>query len=111
MKLDGSFKLLLLVIALFLAVIAFRPVVEPRPVLAQDAAPYPFHIEPGTVTLRKPDGTQTWGKIAIDMRNGNVWGFPMKAQNTPYPVYGPSDTTRISHPMYLGQMAFSEATR
>lgn len=112
MRFDWMTKLLLLTIVVLLAVLIFRPVVQPQPVFAQDSgAPYPFHIEQGTVTLRKPDGTQTWGKIVVDMRNGNVWGFPFKSQNTPYPVYGPSDNTRVSHPMYLGQMAFGEATR
>ena len=74
MRFDWVTKILLLVIALFLGILVFRPVVEPQPVFAQDGTPYPFHIEQGTVTLRKPDGTQTWGKIVVDMRNGNVWG-------------------------------------
>ncbi len=111
MRFDLLTKLLLLIIAVMLACIVFRPVVQPQPVFAQGGEPYPFNIQPGTVTLRKSDGTQTWGKVVVDMRNGNVWGFPMKSQNTPYPVYGPSDNPPVSHPMYLGQMAFSEATR
>ena len=111
MKLDWFVKLLLVVVAILLAVVAFRPVVHPAPVLAQAGSPYPFYIEQGTVSLRKPDGTTTWGKVVVDMRNGDVWGFPMKAQNTPYPVYGPTDSTKASHPMYLGRMAFEEATR
>jgi hypothetical protein len=111
MRLDRISKTLLLITAVFLGIIAFRPVVQPPAVRAQDSVPYPFHIEPGTVTLRKPDGTQTWGKVVVDMRNGDVWGFPMKPQNTPYPVYGPSDTPKVSHPMYLGHFAFNEAVR
>ena len=112
MKLDWTIRLLLLVIAILLGVIVFRPLAQPAPVLAQDGTPYPFHIEPGTVTLKKADGSgQTWGKIVVDMRNGDVWGFPIKAQNTPYPAYGPSSEPRVSHPMYLGNMAFSEAVR
>lgn len=111
MKVDWFVKSLLVVIAILLAVVAFRPVVQPPSVMAQDGSPYPFHIEQGTVSLRKPDGTTTWGKVVVDMRTGDVWGFPMKAQNTPYPVYGPSDSPKVSHPMYLGKMAFSEATR
>ncbi len=111
MRFDWLTKVLLLAVAVFLGILAFRPVVQPQRVFAQDSTPYPFHIEPGTVTLRKPDGTQTWGKIVVDMRNGNVWGFPIKAQNTPYPTYGPSDSPKVSHPMYLGQLDFSEATR
>ena len=110
-KLDWFVKSLLVMIVLLLGLVAFRPVVQPPPVRAQDGMPYPFHIEQGVATLRKPDGTTTWGKIVVDMRNGDVWGFPIKAQNTPFPVYGPSDTPKVSHPMYLGKMAFSEATR
>ena len=108
MKLDWFVKLLLLVIAILLAVVTFRPVVHPAPVLAQNGSPYPFHIEQGTISLRKADGTTTWGKIVVDMRNGDVWGFPVKAQNTPYPIFGPGDGSKVSHPMFLGRMAFEE---
>lgn len=111
MKLDWCVKSLLVVIALLLAVVAFRPVVHPVPVLAQGGSPYPFHIERGTVSLRKPDGTTTWGKVVVDMRTGDVWGFPVRAQNTPFPVFGPGDTSRVSRPMYLGRMAFEDAVR
>jgi len=111
MRFDWTSKFLLLAIAIFLGVLAFRPVVKPEPVFAQDSSGYPFQIMQGVVTLRKSDGTQTWGKVAVDMRTGDVWGFPMPSQNTPYPVYGPSDTPKVSHPMYLGKMALSEATR
>ena len=96
---------------LLLAAVAFRPVTHPPSVLAQSGSPYPFFIEQGTVSLKKPDGNVTWGKVVVDMRTGDVWGFPMKAQNTPYPVYGQGDTSKVSHPMYLGKMAFDEAVR
>ena len=111
MRFDWQIKALLLLVAVLLSAIAFRPVVQPAPVLAQDGSPYPFHIEAGVVTLKKPDGTQSPGKIVVDMRNGDVWGFPFQGQNTPYPVYGPSHNPKVSHPLYLGKMAFSEATR
>jgi hypothetical protein len=109
MKLDWSVKLMLLAAVVLLAVIAFRPIAHPPSVLAQGGSPYPYFIEQGTVSLRKPDGNTTWGKVVVDMRTGDVWGFPMKAQNTPYPVYGPGDSSKVSHPMYLGRMAFEEA--
>lgn len=111
MKLDWFVKSLLVVIAIFVGVIAFRPVAQPPSVLAQGGSPYPYFIEQGTVSLKKPDGNVTWGKVVVDLRTGDVWGFPMKAQNTPYPVYGPGDTSKVSHPMYLGRMAFDEAVR
>lgn len=111
MRFNRLTTVLLLAIAVLLGWIAFRPVVQPQPVLAQDGASYPFHFEQGLVTLRKPDGTQTWGKIVVDMRTGDIWAFPMKAQNTPYPVFGPTDNPPVSHPLYLGKMALSEAVR
>jgi len=110
MKLDWFVKSLLIVIALLLGIVAFHPMLHPAPVLAQGSSAYPYHIEQGTISLKKPDGTTTWGKVVVDMRNGDIWGFPMKAQNTPYPVYGPGDTSKVSHPMYLGRMAFDEVT-
>jgi len=111
MKFDWMIKSLLLAILVLLAVIAFRPAAQPPSVLAQSGLPYPYWIEQGTVSLKKPEGNISWGKVVVDMRTGDVWGFPMKAQNTPYPVYGPSDNSKVSHPMYLGRMAFEEAVR
>jgi hypothetical protein len=109
MKIDWFVKLLLIAIVALLGIVAFRPLVQPPPVQAQNGSAYPYWIEQGTVSLKKPDGNVTWGKVVVDMRTGDVWGFPMKAQNTPYPVYGQGDSSKVSHPMYLGRMAFEEA--
>lgn len=111
MKLDWFVKILLVSVVVLLAVLVFRPVAHPSSVLAQSGSPYPYFIEQGTVSLKKPDGNIAWGKVVVDMRTGDVWGFPMKAQNTPYPVYGQGDNSKVSHPMYLGRMAFEEAVR
>lgn len=111
MKLDWFVKSVLVLIVIFLGIVAFRPIAQPPLVMAQSGQPYPFWIEQGTVSLKKPDGNVTWGKVVVDLRTGDVWGFPMKAQNTPYPVYGTGDTSKVSHPMYLGHMAFDEAVR
>jgi hypothetical protein len=105
--LDWYSKCVLTVIAILLAVIALRPLVRPAIVTAQSDYPH-LYIEPGTTTLRKPDGTQqVQGKVVIDLRNGNVWGFPTLS-SAPYPV----DTTReeppVSSPMYLGKFDFSK---
>lgn len=75
MKFDRSTKLLLLIIAVSLTALASRPYVHPAPVQAQSSGL--FYVEPGVVMLRAPDGSQqVAGKVMIDMRNGNVWGFP-----------------------------------
>ena len=112
MPLDRFTKAILIVIVVLLGILVVLPVLQPAPVRAQASEAYPFYIEPGVTTIRKPDGTGQWyGRMVVDMRTGDIWGFPMPAQNTPYPVYGPSDNPKVSHPMYLGRMAFSEATR
>ena len=111
MRLDWLTKMLLLIIAAFLGVIAFRPVAQPAPVLAQMGDVQPFYVEPGYTMLRKPDGTaQVYGKVMIDMRNGDVWGFPTTTQS-PYPMDAASPAPPKSHPMYLGKFVLSEAVK
>ena len=108
MKLDWIMKLLLLILTALLAVLVFRPLVQPTPVRAQGLDTYPFYVEPGYTMLRKPDGTaQIYGKMIIDMRTGSIWGFPTGTQ-MPYPVDPAKTTPPKSHPMYLGQLDFSE---
>jgi hypothetical protein len=111
MELDRWVKTLLAVILIFLGILVFRPMFHPAPVLAQAEAGYPFYVEPGYTQLRKPDGTsQVYGKVVIDMRNGDIWGFPTLAQ-APYPIDNTSTKPPKSHPMYLGKFLFGEATR
>lgn len=102
-------KIVLTVIAILLGIIALEPFAHPRTVAA-DLNDANFYIEPRTTTLRRPDGTQqVQGKVVIDLRNGDVWGFPTLS-TAPYPV----DTTRsqppVSTPMYLGRYDFSKMT-
>ncbi|MGB8771810.1 MAG: hypothetical protein WCC92_19505 [Candidatus Korobacteraceae bacterium] len=111
MRLDRFTKAMLIVIAVLLGMIALRPIVHPAPVQAQASEAYPFYLEPGYATLRKPDGTaQVYGKVAVDMRNGDIWGFPTAVQG-PYPIDNTKTVPPKSHPMYLGKFMFSEATR
>ena len=103
MRIDLYTKFVLTAIAVLLGVIALRPVVHPGPVSAA-ASDYSYmYVEPRVTAIRKPDGTeQVQGKVFIDMRNGDVWGFPTLS-GAPYPV----DTTRtvppVSSPIYLGR--------
>ena len=113
MNLDRFSKIMLVVIAVFLAMLVFRPVVQPAPVRAQAQAEdgFPFYVEPGYTMLRKPDGTaQMYGKVVIDMRNGDIWGFPTLTQG-PYPVDTAKTVPPKSYPMYLGKFMFDEAKR
>jgi hypothetical protein len=108
---DRFVKTTLVVITVFLGVVVFRPMFHPAPVLAQAEGAYPFYVEPGYTMLRKPDGTaQVYGKVVIDMRNGDIWGFPTTVQG-PYPIDTSLSKPPQSRPMYLGKFMFSEAVR
>jgi len=78
MKADWFVKLLLFVIAISLGAIALAPYVAPSVVVSAQAGDiHPLYFEPGTYMLRAPDGSQqVYGKVAVDMRNGKIWGFP-----------------------------------
>jgi len=111
MKLDGFTKTLLVVIAAVLGLLVLRPLAQPAPVRAQAEQGYPFYVEPGYTMLRKPDGAaQVYGKVVIDMRTGEIWGFPTLTQS-PYPIDATQSKPPQSSPMYLGRFMFNEATR
>jgi hypothetical protein len=100
-------RIVLTIIAALLAVLALRPAFVPQPVRAQ-AEYSPLYIEPRTTTLRKPDGsTQVQGKVVIDLRTGDIYGFPTLS-SLPYPVDGTSSKPPVSEPMYLGRFDFSK---
>jgi hypothetical protein len=99
----------LTVIALFLGVIALRPVARPATVLAQSDSNY-LYVEPRTTMLRKPDGRrQVEGKVVIDMRNGDIWGFPTFRRH-PIQSTRLNSTPPVSNAMYLGRFDFSKMT-
>ena len=64
-------------------------------------------IEPGTTILRDPaTGFQIHGKVMIDCRSGEVWGFPT-ISTAPYPVVLSQKEAPISKPIYLGKFDLS----
>jgi hypothetical protein len=91
---------LLLIIAIALIAIAARPLFMPIPAHAQLTSPYPIYIEPGTQSLRAPDGS-------VDLRTGKIWGFPTNTPDT-YPVNGVEPKPQTSHPFVLGRFALEE---
>lgn len=108
---DKFTKIILVAIAILLGTLVLRPIVQPAPVRAQAAEGYPFYVEPGYTMIRKPDGTaQFYGKMIIDMRNGDIWGFPTLTQG-PYPVDTAQTKPPKSVPVYLGKFMFSDAVR
>lgn len=91
MRADLTCKVLLLVIAVFVGMIAPRPFFAAQPVHAQSQDVCPFFIEPGYLTLRAPDGSrQGTGKMVVDLHNGDIWGFPTLTAS-PYPL----DSTHV----------------
>jgi hypothetical protein len=110
MRLDWTVKALLALAVLFLGMIALRPLLQPAPVMAQTDEAHRFYVEPGVTLLRKPDGlSQVYGKMFVDMRTGDIWGFPTTDSQSPYPVNPTNSAPPKSHPMYLGKFLLSEA--
>jgi len=98
---------LLFVIAVSAGIGAMRPYFAPAPVKAQTEM-RDVYVEPGVVMLRAPDGRrQVLGKVVIDLRTGNVWGFPTLSQD-PYPSSGMNTTPQTSHPFLLGRFAVED---
>jgi hypothetical protein len=92
--------------ALSLGAIAARPYLEPTPVRAETAAASNLYIEPGVHTIRLAEGAgEVSGKVVVDLRNGNVWGYPT-GMKLPYPV-SLGNETAVSHPVYLGKFDFA----
>ncbi|HTY82827.1 MAG TPA: hypothetical protein VMB19_01345 [Silvibacterium sp.] len=104
-------NVLLLVIAIALVATAVEPLMKPRPAQAQVMADYPLYFEPGVYLLRAPDGTsQIYGKIAVDLRTGKIWGFPTYGQQ-PYPVDISTTKPVTSKPILLGRFALEDTDR
>ena len=104
-------NVLLLVIAIALLAIAVERFVTPRSAQAQVMADYPLYFEPGVYMLRAPDGTsQIYGKVAVDLRTGKIWGFPTYGQQ-PYPVDVASTKPPTSRPIVLGRFALEDMDR
>jgi hypothetical protein len=111
MKIDRCTKSLLLAIAVFLGMVALRPYVAPAPAHAGSGDGYPLYVEPGVALLRAPDGSQqVLGKVMVDLRNGNIWGFPTFTQD-PYPAAGANTKPQVSHPFLLGSFALADTEK
>lgn len=108
MKTRQHTQLLLLLTAIFLGALSVRPYIAPSAVRADSGEGYPVYIEPGVSMLRAPDGSQqVLGKVVVDLRTGNIWGFPTLTQD-PYPAVGANTRQQVSHPFLLGKYAFSD---
>lgn len=102
---------ILTVIAALLVVLALQPAARPVSVQAQsDGGNY--YIEPGVTRLRKPDGSaQVDGRMVVDLRTGDIWGFPTILANAPYPIDMADTKPVVSKPMYLGKFDLAAMKR
>jgi hypothetical protein len=109
MNLDREAKGLLLAIAALLAAIAVRLCFNAPPVHGESGEPYPIYVEPGVSMLRAPDGSgQVLGKVVVDLRNGNIWGYPTLSRD-PYPSNANGSTKfPVSRPFLLGRYEFKD---
>lgn len=109
-RLDLYSKVVLTVIALLLAALAIRPMTHPQTAAAATNYTNYLYVEPGTTSIRKPDGSsQVEGKVIIDMRTGDIWGFPTLA-SVPYPFDSVNSKPPVSSPMYLGKFDLAKMT-
>lgn len=107
-KSDAIFKWLLISILLVLIADLTKPFWNPAPPVVQaQSSNYPIYIEPGVTMLRAPDGSrQVLGKVVVDLRNGNVWGFPTTVQQ-PFPIDVTQQKPPTSTPFRLGRFDLS----
>lgn len=101
-------KVILALVAIKLGLLILEPA---HPVVQAQSDYSHFFIEPGTTIIRDPgNGQQLQGKVVIDRRNGDVWGFPT-ANSAPFPVVVYSKEPPISRPVYLGRFDFAAMTK
>jgi len=105
MRADSTLKILLLITAIFLGMMALRPLFAPQAVQAQSADGYPFLSSPDTPRCA-PDGSrQVTNKMVVDLSNGDIWGFPTLT-SSPYPIDTTVSTPPTSRPHVPGQVRF-----
>jgi hypothetical protein len=104
---DSYTKIVLTIIAVALCVLVLHS--PPATVNAQSDAPgAALYVEPGTVAIRSTDGgTVGEGKMIVDLRSGEVWGFPTTSSASPYPIDPSSTKPPVSKPIYLGRFDLS----
>jgi hypothetical protein len=102
-RMDLYMKCALTVIAVMLTALALRPAMNPLPVQAQSDSPS-LYIEPGITSIANPDTrSEVPGKLVVDLKTGEVWGFPT--------IFANSSKPPTSRPIYLGRYDFSAMKR
>ncbi|MFN7992073.1 MAG: hypothetical protein U0Q18_00635 [Bryobacteraceae bacterium] len=103
MRTDLYTKVVFTAIGIFLGIVALRPYTAPAGVKAQDTNHCGCLVfDPNVTQIITPDGQSSVpGRVAIDVRTGNIYGFPSD------PVGYPRDPGRnrpaTSDPVLLGR--------
>jgi len=101
MRPDVYLKLVLTVIAIFLGIVAFRPVFAPAAAHAASTARCAsIQFSEGVYEFESKNGGMT-GRVAINLRTGNVYGFP--TDGNVYPRNPAKGDTVVSDPVLLGR--------
>jgi hypothetical protein len=105
---DVIFKRLLILTLLVLSADLTKLLWNPVSSAVQaQSSTYPVYIEPGVTMLRAPDGSrQVLGKVVVDLRNGNIWGFPTTLEQS-FPVDLTQQKPPTSTPFRLGRFDLS----
>ena len=110
MRCDFYTKAILTVIAAALVVIAGRGIGDPKPVEAAPTRAPRLQFDPDVTKIAAPDGSRNvFGRVAIDLETGDIWGFP--TDELGYPRRPAARTPGYSSPVYLGQFDLSKIKR
>jgi hypothetical protein len=101
-RIDLYTKVVLTAIVLLLGAVAIQPLLNPVPVRAQTESPN-LYIEPGLTRIPDAHGAETLGKLVIDLKTGDTWGFPMIVTAYREPA--------VSKPVFIGRFDFSAMKR
>jgi hypothetical protein len=74
-------------------------------VRAQSEDIYPIIFGPSRVTTA--DGSVFAGNVVLDLRNGNLWGFPLFAP----PTSTFDKSLPVAHPVLIGRFALEELNK
>lgn len=108
MPANRTTNVLLGLITASLMVLAARPYIAPAAVHADSNSSDPLYVEPGVHMLRIAKGGQVLGKVVVNLRTGNVYGFPTGTSDS-YPASPIDNKPQNSHAIPLGHFALEEA--
>lgn len=99
-KSDLYTNVVLTAIAVFLGMLALRPLAAPQTAHAQTALYAPLQFDQNLSQIQYPKGSVV-GRLAIDLRTGNIYGFPTDPLG--YPRNPGKSELAVSDPILLGR--------